>query len=222
MKEICGKQVYDTLPEIVKPEHTAVLIIDMQNDFCSPGGCFTQFGRDISMLTNETMPNLVKFLAAARKTPAKMVFIQFTALSDGRSDSPAWLYSYSRAWSRYPKTPDPWALEGTWGHDFCPGLEPKDGETIVKKHRSSAFVGTNLDLILRSNGIESLVVTGCVTHGCVLGTAMHGCYLDYYVVVAKDCVGSHNRKLHDESLDVMGVRVDLATSQDIVKAWSKA
>ena len=55
----------------------------------------------------------------------------------------------------------------------------------MKKYRSSAFWGTNLDLLLRSNGIKSVVVTGCTTEGCVESTARDAMFTDYYVVIAR-------------------------------------
>ena len=67
-----------------------------------------------------------------------------------------------------------------------PGLEPLDGELVVKKYRSSGFWGTNLDMLLRSNGIKSVVVTGCTTEGCVESTARDAMFSDYYVVIVTD------------------------------------
>jgi nicotinamidase-related amidase len=100
-----------------------------------------------------------------------------------------------------------------------PGLEPQDGELVVKKYRSSAFWGTNLGLLLRSNGIKSVVVSGCTTEGCVESTARDAMFSDYYVVLAADAVGSDDRKQHDASMYLMAHRFDLATSEDIRKHW---
>ena len=74
---------------------------------------------------------------------------------------------------------------------------------MVKKYRSSAFWGTNLDLLLRSNGIKSLIMAGCTTEGCVESTARDALFNDYYVVVAEDCVASDDRAQHEASLLLM-------------------
>ena len=114
-----------------------------------------------------------------------------------------------------------YTVEDTWGQQFCDGLEPQSVEPIIKKHRSSAFVATDLDSVLRSNGIESLIVTGCVTHGCVQATARHGAYNDYYVVVVKDCVASTSRELHEAALKIMESRLDVVDSQEILNEWTQ-
>jgi len=113
-----------------------------------------------------------------------------------------------------------YVVDSSWGQEFCAGLRSQAGEPIVRKHRASAFVGTDLDLILRSNRIKSAVVTGCVTHGCVLETARHGAYNDYYVIVVKDCVASTTQELHEATLKIMEDRLDVTNSQEIVKAWT--
>jgi nicotinamidase-related amidase len=73
--------------------------------------------------------------------------------------------------------------------------------------------------VLRSNGIESIIVTGCVTHGCVLATARHGAFLDYYVVVARDCVASNSKELHEAALKIMESRLDVLSSEEILDEW---
>ena len=90
---------------------------------------------------------------------------------------------------------------------------------MVKKYRSSAFWGTNLDMLLRANGIESLVVTGCTTEGCVESTARDALFNDYYVVIAEDCVASDDRAQHDASLLLMRHRFDIARSEDVLAIW---
>jgi ureidoacrylate peracid hydrolase len=216
MKEIYGKQVYDTLGEIVHPEHTALIVVDVQNDFCSPEGQFAKGGIDISML-REMVPNLIKFVDEARNVGVRVVFIQNTTLRNGRSDSPAWLHFKFKASGVIPE----YTVEGTWGQQLCDGLEARKDEPIIKKHRSSAFVNTDLDLVLRSGGIKSLIITGCVTHGCVLATARHGAFYDYYVVVVKNCVASNNKELHEAALKIMQSRLDVVDSEEILDEWQR-
>ena len=90
---------------------------------------------------------------------------------------------------------------------------------MVKKYRSSGFWGTNLDLLLRSNGIESLVVTGCTTEGCVESTARDALFNDYYVVIVEDCVASDDRAQHEASLLLMRHRFDIASAEEVLRVW---
>jgi nicotinamidase-related amidase len=80
--------------------------------------------------------------------------------------------------------------------------------------------GTNVYVLLRSNGIQSVVVTGCTTEGCVESTARDALFNDYYVVVAEDCVASDDREQHDASMLLMSHRFDLASADAILGVWS--
>ena len=81
-----------------------------------------------------------------------------------------------------------------------PSSRSTPGDLVVKKYRSSGFWGTNLDMLLRSNGIKSVVITGCTTEGCVESTARDALFNDYYVVIVEDCVASDDRAQHEASL----------------------
>jgi len=157
MIEVAGKQVFTELSEIVDPVHTALLIVDMQRDFCSAGGGFDQLGVDLSMYP-PVIERIGELIAAARQAGVLLVFIQMTVLPGQASDSPAQIRFNLRLHDGHHGEAEPLAytLDGSDGQRFVPGLEPQDGELVVKKYRSSAFWGTNLDLLLRSNGIKSV------------------------------------------------------------------
>jgi nicotinamidase-related amidase len=101
-----------------------------------------------------------------------------------------------------------------------PELAPLPDELVVAKYRSSAFWGTNLELLLRSNGIATVIVGGCTTEGCVESTARDAMFADHYVIIAEDCVGSDDRAQHDASLLLMRHRFDMATAAEIAGVWS--
>ena len=104
----------------------------------------------------------------------------------------------------------------------CPSVYlAEDGDLVVKKYRSSGFWGTNLDMLLRSNGIQTVLVSGCTTEGCVESTARDAMFNDYYVVIAEDCVASDDRDLHDASLLLMRHRFDIADSDEILREWAR-
>jgi nicotinamidase-related amidase len=150
--------------------------------------------------------------------------IQMTTLPDRKSDSPAQIRFNLRMHTaaRAGGPPLRYTVSGTRGHEFVDELRPQDGELVVAKWRSSGFWGTNLDLLLRSNGIETVVVSGCTTEGCVESTARDAMFNDYYVVVAEDCVASDDLAQHDASMLLMRHRFDLASSHQIAEVWSQA
>ncbi len=86
--------------------------------------------------------------------------------------------------------------EGSPGLEVHPAVAPQPGEIVVTKHRVSAFAGTDLDMILRAQGIETLVLTGIATSGVVLSTLRHAADADYRIVVVEDCCGDRDPEVH--------------------------
>lgn len=215
MYELYGKSVFDSLEEVLDPAHSCLLVIDMQNDLVSDDGAYAKRGEDASLVRDAVEP-VRELLDAARSAGVLVVYTQNTTLPDGRSDSPAWLYfkNYSR-----PELGGQYTLEGTWGHEIIPQLTPHEGEVVVRKHRSDAFVGTDLDLILRSQGVNTVVTAGIVTNGCVESTVRHAAFLDYYSVVVEDACASTSRRLHEAALDLLRSRHDVVTSSTVKSLW---
>lgn len=216
MKTIWGKPVCETLGELVDPSRSALVLIDIQNDFCHPDGYYGQIGKDLSQF-EEILPRVVALLEGARRAGVQVIWIQQTLLPGAMADSPSWLRRRTRG-----TMPPEWTLEGTWGEAYIEPLRPQLGEPVVKKHRSSSFVGTSLDLLLRSNEIESLVIAGVVTQGCVESTVRDATFYDYYVVLVQDCVGTTDRELHAASMRCQSTRCDFASSHDVLAEWAAA
>jgi nicotinamidase-related amidase len=216
MREVNGKLVCESLAEVVDLRRTALLVVDVQNDYCAPGGALEREGGDISM-TRAVVPNVIRMVDAARRHGVKVVWIQQTSLPGGASDSPAWIYMKRRNGLHADR-----CVDGTWGQRFVDGLRPEGDEPVIKKHRSSGFVGTNLDLVLRSNRIESTVVIGVMTEGCVESTARDAAFSDYYVVLTSDCMASDVLAWHEASLLTMGGRHDIVPGREIIQFWETA
>jgi ureidoacrylate peracid hydrolase len=200
------------LADKVRPEHTAVLVVDMQNDFMAPKLFSNQLGQDVSGMP-ELASRVRAFLDVARAQRAHIVHI--------RADyGPEWMTG--PMWERLERHGlEPYCQPGTYGFDFYPGLEPADGEPLITKHRFDAFFGTDLDLLLRAAGIKTVIVIGVATQCCVDATARHAYFLDYYVVVGRDLTGGPSREVMEATFDTMdkcfGV---VATAEQIGAAWS--
>ena len=110
--------------------------------------------------------------------------------------------------------------EGSWGWELVSSLKPSQSDVIVKKHRYSAFYNTELDLILRSKNIKSVIMTGATTNICVESTARDAFFRDYYVVFVRDCTASYEPHLHTATLEniekYFGVVV---SSKEIIDCW---
>jgi nicotinamidase-related amidase len=216
MKEIWGKMVYERIDEIVEPKHTALLVIDMQNDH-GPRGYLAKIGRDVGWVM-DIVPRVKKVLAEARRRKMLVIYCSVTISKDHRMESPAQIRFLNK--SPHILGTENYEVEDTWGHEVLEELERRPDEPWIVKYRSSAFHGTRLDLLLRNSGIESVVVTGLVTEGCVEATVRDILGYGYYPVVLRDCVASSRKDLHDAALLVMSARYDVIPSADLMKAWS--
>ncbi len=194
--------VRESLEEMVHPAHTALLVIDVQNDFLIPE-------------YEPMIERLARLLAAARAAGVLVVYVQNTVLPNGASHSPS---EYARR--RRLGMPMDVTVEGTPGQQFVPRIAPQPGELVVRKHRLNAFVGTSLDMHLRTRGIETIVCTGVATHGCVLSTAYGANSLNYYVVVAEDCTGTWAQDVHEAALLALRRTMNyVVDSAELARAW---
>jgi len=212
MKKFHGKAIPTKLEEMIKPEKTVLIIVDVQNDFCMGDG---------KLLCPMMIFKLKALIKSARRNGVMVVYIQDTVLQDRLSDSASWVRHYLVSL----KTNDPnkiteGAIEGSWGHMIVDEIEPQDDDLRIIKYRSSAFYGTPLDLILRSNDITTTVLTGVVTYGCVESTARDASN-QYFVVIPEDCVWASNTELHDANLVIMKHRYDVVNSDTIIGIWEK-
>ena len=193
-----------TLTEVASPATTALLVVDVQNDFC----------RDEPR--QSMLPVVERVLAGARAAGVMVVYVQNTVLPGGLSDSPADLARRRKVGVRTDVT-----IDGTEGHRFVERIAPRPGEPVVRKHRLNSFVNTTLDTILQSAGIETIVITGTATHGCVINTAYGGVALNYYVVVVRDAVASWRRELHDAAVFLMENTInEVVNADDLLGVWA--
>ncbi len=216
MRTIDGKLVPENVAEAFDPSVSALIVVDIQNDYCSADGHFHRRGRDLSMV-GRMLPVLQRFLAETRALGIPCVYTQQTTLPGGQSDSPAWLFFKTRDGGDPHST-----LAGSWGEAFVPGFEPAPGDAVVRKHRSSGFVNTNLDLILRSRGIRAVAVCGVTTEGCVESTLRDAAFLDYFVCLVEDCAASDVPELHDLSVRVTRARHPVLSADVLLSIWRAA
>ncbi|MBI2853386.1 MAG: cysteine hydrolase [Chloroflexi bacterium] len=218
---IYGKEVLDSLDQLVNPKHTALLLVDIQNDLVSPGGFEDKQGYDLSACRG-IVPRVRRVLETARNKGVMVVHTQMTYFRQPVVDSPvllrARLIRFGRPKGETGKLHS-LCIENTWGWQIVDELAPLQNEMVVKKNRFSAFHGTNLDIILRSNGIKTVVIAGVVTNGCVLAAVVDARALDYYPVILRDCVASDKRELHEASLVIMSYSYDVVDSKEVINLW---
>ncbi|MCA1817435.1 MAG: cysteine hydrolase [Acidobacteria bacterium] len=200
-------------PIAINTAKTAVIVVDMQNDFGAEGGMFQRAGIDISMIRAAVAPT-AKTLAAARQEGIKVIYLKMAFkpdLSDaGAADSVnrvrhLQIMHVGKA-VRAPNGAESRILiRDTWNTDILPELTPKTEDTVLYKTRFSGFYQTELDAILKRLGINYLIFTGCTTSICVESTIRDAMYRDFLPVLLADCTGEpigHDlpRSNHEASL----------------------
>ena len=197
--------------EQINPAVAALLVIDMQNDYCHPEGLLGRRGRQLGMIA-EMAPRLETFIRACRNVRLPVIFVR--TIHYPWTDSRSRLGRLTRNGGERLCRPD------TWGADYFGNLRPEGDETVITKHRYSAFLGTNLNLILHSTGIRSLLISGVGTNVCVESTLREGYMLDYTIVVLEDCVAATHPELHRGTLKNVELHFgSVIQSSELVKHW---
>jgi ureidoacrylate peracid hydrolase len=215
-------RVLHSWQEQVDPKHTAVVLVDLQNDFVHPDGWVAR--QQISGFLGDTGIEAVlerssALLEAARSADIPVAFVRM--IGDDKYLSPSMRALYSRNHGHQRPT---CVSEGTWGAELYAGLQPsgRDNDYLIDKHRYSAFIGTRLDQVLRSNGIQTIVVSGVATSGCVESTVRDGFMTDYYVVLAGDACGDYEQDRHRASLSKIGLSFGYVIDvEEISESWRK-
>ncbi len=182
-------------PITIDPARTAVMVVDMQNDFGSKGGMFDRAGIDLSIIQKVIGPT-ARVLASARHAGIKIVYLKMGYLPDlsdlGSAESPNRVLHLRFGVGQTVKAPDGaesrTLIRDNWGTDIIPELNPHAGDVVLYKTRFSGFYRTDLDDILKKSGVKYLVVTGCTTSICVESTVRDAMFRDYSCVVLGDCV----------------------------------
>jgi len=186
--------------EILK---TAVIVVDMQNAFISKGGYFDILGYDLSMARNIIEPCKI-ILNLARSKGIKVIYLQMGCSQDlsdaGHPNSPHRLKSRAlNLISEHPEWKEKIYIYGTWGADIIKELKPQPTDIIIRKQKYDGFIGTNLDIILRTNDLKYLFFIGVASNICVESTLRHAFFLDYFPIIVSDAVAHMGSKFIHEA-----------------------
>ena len=213
-------------PLAIDPHETAVIAVDMQNDFGAEGGMFASKGLPIEA-AHATIEPTARVLDAARMSDITVVYLKMAFKRDlsnlGGPDAPN-----REKHLGFGVGIGDFLIEDTWNTDIVPELTPQPGDVLVSKHRYSGFFETELDDVLRERDIKNLVFVGWTTSVCVESTLRDAFFRDYRCVVLSDCtaevVGSDvARTNHEASLHVIeGLFGWVADSESFVRALAPA
>src|SRR5438093_2322762 len=182
-------------PITINPARTAVIVVDMENDFVAKGGMFDRAGADISGAQKAIAPT-AKVLAAARQSGLKIIYLKMgyhPDLSDlGSADSVNRTRHLKLGVGQKIRAPDGREsrvlIRDTWDTDIVPELKPQANDVVSYKTRFSGFYQTDLDATLKKFGIKYLIFTGVTTSICVESTVRDAMFRDYLCVLLRDCM----------------------------------
>jgi ureidoacrylate peracid hydrolase len=218
-------------PMALDTARAAMLVVDMQNDFGARGGMFDRAGIDISVIRRAIEPT-ARVLEVVRQTGMPVVYLKMGFQPDLSDLGPPGSPSRERhlSWSVGEKVtapngrPSRILIRDTWNTDVLDEVKPQPEDLVVYKNRFSGFFGTELDAVLRSRAVSSLIVTGCTTSVCVESTIRDAAFRDYSCVLLADCsaepMGTNfPRTNHEASLLLVQALFGwVSSSADLVRA----
>ncbi len=203
------------MKEFVKPEKTAVIVIDPQNDYCSSKGFFSKnLGVDVSPL-QKAIPKIKEFVQNAKN---KGLPIIYTKMTEHRDQLPENLRKKMELTHG-----SFFAKPGSWGHDFYE-IQPSQEDVVLEKNQYDAFTNPELEKILREKDIENIIVAGFTTNVCVDTTVRSAFSKGFNVVLAEDLVATikERENLHTTTLKILGVHFAyVVESEEIKNIWEE-
>jgi ureidoacrylate peracid hydrolase len=181
------------------PKRAAVVVIDMINEFCKPGGKMVLPGYEA------LVPPQLAVIEAARKAGAPVIWVHDSHRRNMRRD---------REWVK--RTPH--SIEGTWATEIIEDLGARSDEIHVVKHRYSGFFQTDLDVTLKDLLVDQLVVFGVVTNICVRSTVHDAFFNGYEVVVPRDCCAATGAREQESTLYDIATHFGVVTEAEYVVA----
>jgi nicotinamidase-related amidase len=177
------------------PHRTVHVVVDEQNDFLHPDGWYAQHGIDISHMRRVIEPTkLLNEECRRRGVPIVWTRHGTRGFEDGGP------FMEIR-----PVLREGGMRRGTWGYEILNELAPQAEDWFVEKARLSAFFQTNLELVLRGLGAETVLITGVLTNQCIGATCKDALYRDFKPIVVEECVGTTLPHLHGPAIEMISV-----------------
>jgi nicotinamidase-related amidase len=171
----------------------ALIVVDLQRDFVHPDGHCAK-SMDVTHISS-VLPANADLIALARQHRIPVVYTLVTQHPYGAYASPRWIADNLR----YPGFEPVHCIDGSWGWEIHDDVAPEPQDILLRKYRRSAFVGTNLLELLRTRGIETLIVSGVAATGCVESTVRDAIERDFFVTVARESIGDGIPELVDRA-----------------------
>jgi nicotinamidase-related amidase len=192
--------------------HTALLAMDFENDIVHENGAFKDFGFAQMVKQNDVLGKTSRLLEAARRAGVQVLHIS-VKFRPGYPDRP----QNAGIWQAVVGANA--LIEGTWGAAIHPAVAPREGESVVTKKGTSAFIGSDLAQILQASNINTLLLTGVATNFVVESTAREASDRGYNVVIVRDCCTSVSQEAHEAALNTaLPFLTTITTLEEVIGA----
>jgi nicotinamidase-related amidase len=202
------------LARMIEPERSALLVIDVQEDFASPAGAMAAMGADLSDLPG-VLDNIEALMTAARRAGVRVAFVRL--LTSAESDSVALKTLNAR--KGLPAEAIALCREGLPGAAYY-RVAPRAGEIVAAKRLFDGFHGTDLEARLRGAGIDTLIMVGLTTNCCVDATCKGAFHRDFHVFVVSDATSAYGDAAQRQTLAALARNYALVVETgDLISAW---
>jgi nicotinamidase-related amidase len=210
MLEFEARQIPNELKEIVDPKRAVLLVWDMQND--QAGGAFNK---------DALIRNAPALIAAAGQAKIKTIYTRQTPFL-WKDEAPVWI----RRGMKDQKVDDPRQLKprrlhGSFGWNIMEPFKPASEDTVIDKRRPTLFIGNEFETIMNNIGATTIVMIGCTTDGGVEATVREGFNRSYFMVIARDCVGTYTEEGHNAALKRMERFAEIVDSKELIDIWRR-
>ena len=209
-----GREIPNTVEEILNPKHTVLVVHEMLNDFISEGGTALRGGR---INADRIIQPIAELLAAARAKNVRVAYVRWTRHADGSTNSDPQRRNNPALSTRPPSN-----IEGTWGWEEPEAITPMPGDWVLPKWRQDAFVATQLDALMRWNGIKTMVIVGIGAEVGILPTVTHASTLGYFSVGVEDAILAANPAWQDLAIKFIGQSAMVKNREEIIEIWNKS
>jgi biuret amidohydrolase len=210
----------------LRSNNTAILIIDMQADFCSPAGYLARKGYDIA-LTRAAIAPIQRLLSVARTHQFSIFFTREGHRSDllDLPETKRWRNENAGSAIGSESELGRLLVRGEAGWDIVPELAPQPGEAVIDKPGNGAFYATDLDHLLRQRGIQNVILCGVTTAVCVHSTLREASDRGYDTLLLEDCCAESDERLHRAAIEMVkmegGIFGTVTTSPILIEAMSQ-
>ena len=204
------------LQKLINPRNTAILVIDIQNDYCSENGKIAKIRKFDVKSVQKIIPNLINFIETARKFKLPIIFTRMI-------EDPKYMKENAKIKIRSSKLPLTLCSPKTWGFEYYK-IKPQKKDVEIIKKTYDAFSNSKLENILKKMKIKNLIITGVYTAVCVDTTLRTGFTKGYNIIVPEDLVSMAKEGIyqHDAAIDVWKIIfAHVVKSDEIIETWKK-